>query len=38
VDIQQAADEQKLKMMEVLQEMKVDMADCEIQMEKTTTA
>jgi len=36
VDIQQAADEQKLKMMEVLQEMKVDMADYEIQMEKTT--
>ena len=36
VDIQQAADEQKLKMMEVLQEMKVDMADYELQMEKTT--
>ena len=36
VDIQQAAEQQKLKMMEVLQEMKVDMADYEIQMEKTT--
>ena len=36
VDIQQAADEQKPKITEVLQEMKVDMADYEIQMEKTT--
>ena len=36
VDIQQVADEQKLKMMEVLQEMRADMADYEIQMEKTT--
>jgi len=36
VDIQQAAHEQKPKIMEVLQEMKVDMADYEIQMEKTT--
>jgi len=36
VDIQQAADEQKLKLMDVLQEMKVDMSDYEIQMEKTT--
>lgn len=36
VDIQQAIDEQKLKMMEVLQEMKKDIADYEIQMEKTT--
>ena len=36
VDIQQASDEQKLKMIEVLQEMKVDMADCEIEMEETT--
>ena len=36
VDIQQAADEQKPKIMEVLQEMKIDMADYEIQMEKTT--
>lgn len=35
VDIQQAAEQQKLKMMEVLQEMKVDMADYERQMEKT---
>ena len=36
MDIQQAAEQQKLKMMEVLQEMKADMADYEIQMEKTT--
>lgn len=36
VDIQQAFEEQKLKMVEVLQEMKEDMADYEIQMEKTT--
>ena len=36
VDVQQAAEQQKLKMMDVLQEMKVDMADYEIQMEKTT--
>ena len=36
VDIQQAAEQQKLKMMEVLQEMKADMADYEIQMEKIT--
>ena len=36
VDIQQAAEQQKLKMMEVLQEMKVDMADYKLQMEKTT--
>ena len=36
VDIQQAVDEQKLKMMEVLQEMKKDIADYEIQMEKTS--
>ena len=36
VDIQEATDEQKVKMMEVLQEMKVDMADYENQIEKTT--
>ena len=36
VDIQQASEQQRLKMLEVLQEMKVDMADYEIQMEKTT--
>ena len=36
VDIQQAFEQQKLKMLEVLQEMKVEMkADYEIQMEKT---
>ena len=36
VDIQQAADEQKLKMMKILEEMKADMSDYEMQMEKTT--